>query len=64
MTGAMSDDTGTAKPQKAGRTTNAAREARLKAALKSNMARRKAQAKARSGQNESEADPETGQDKE
>ena len=55
---------GTAKPQKAGRTTNAAREARLKAALKSNMARRKAQAKARSGQNESEADPETGQDKE
>jgi hypothetical protein len=60
----MSEDTGTAKPQRVAKITQTARDARLKAALKANMARRKAQAKARSGQTESGAGPQSGQDKE
>ena len=60
----MSEDMGTTKPQLAAKNTPTAREARLKAALKANMARRKEQAKARSGQIGAAQDPQGGQDKE
>jgi hypothetical protein len=60
----MSEDTGTAKPQRAVKNPASSREARLKAALKANMARRKAQARARAAQTDTGAGPENGQDKE
>jgi len=51
---------GTQKPKRA--TGAETREARLKAALKANLARRKAQARARAASDETEQPDDTGED--